>query len=78
LRNRGIRIWRVCFKLSAGLQRGGPASNEEIRGERLSRAEIVAMERTSRERFESFEKNCGKLIFQDRTLPVLDALPTPH
>ena len=41
---------------------GDPARNEEIRSERLSPEEIVALERSDPERFESLEKKCDKLI----------------
>ena len=41
---------------------GDPARNEEIKSERLSPEEIVALERADPERFESLQKRCDKLI----------------
>ena len=41
---------------------GDPKRNEEIKAERLSPEEIVAIERADPERFESMEKGCDKLI----------------
>jgi len=41
---------------------GNPRRNEEIRSERLSPEEIVAVERSDPERFQSLEKGCDKLI----------------
>jgi radical SAM protein with 4Fe4S-binding SPASM domain len=41
---------------------GDPTRNEEINSERLSPAEIVNLERSDPERFESLEKVCDKLI----------------
>jgi len=41
---------------------GDPARNEEIRSERLTPAEIVALERSDPERFQSLEKKCDTLI----------------
>ena len=41
---------------------GDPARNEEIKSERLSPEEIVALERSDPERFESLQKGCDKLI----------------
>lgn len=41
---------------------GDPARNEEIKSERLSPQEIVAIERADPERFESLLKGCDKLI----------------
>ena len=41
---------------------GDPARNEEIKSERLSPKEIVALERSDPERFESLQKRCDKLI----------------
>jgi len=41
---------------------GNPARNDEIRSERLSPEEIVALERSDPERFQSLEKGCDKLI----------------
>jgi radical SAM protein with 4Fe4S-binding SPASM domain len=40
--------------------------NEEIRSERLSAEEIVAIERADKERLQAFEKSCDKLILPDR------------
>jgi radical SAM protein with 4Fe4S-binding SPASM domain len=42
---------------------GNPERNEEIRAERLSPTEIVAIEQADEERFGSLEKDCDKLIF---------------
>ena len=39
-----------------------PVRNQEIKSERLSPAEIVALERSDPERFESLQKGCDKLI----------------
>ncbi len=41
---------------------GDPKRNEDIKAERLSPEEIVAIERADPERFESMEKGCDKLI----------------
>ena len=41
---------------------GDPVRNEEIKSERLSPEEIVAIERADSERFDSMEKNCDKFI----------------
>jgi radical SAM protein with 4Fe4S-binding SPASM domain len=41
---------------------GNPARNEEIRAERLSPAEVVAIERADEQRFSAMEKGCDKLI----------------
>jgi len=41
---------------------GGPMRNEEIKSERLSPKEIVELERSDPERFQSLEKSCDKLI----------------
>ena len=41
---------------------GNAARNEEIRAERLSPAEIVAVERADEQRFSILEKGCDKLI----------------
>jgi radical SAM protein with 4Fe4S-binding SPASM domain len=41
---------------------GDPVRNEEIKSERLSPEEIVALERSDPERFESLQKRCDKLI----------------
>ena len=41
---------------------GNPARNKEIKSERLSPAEIVSLERSDPERFQSLEKGCDKLI----------------
>ncbi len=45
---------------------GDPARNEEIRSERLSPEEIVALERADPERFQALEKGCDKLILSER------------
>jgi len=39
--------------------------NEEIRSERLSSAEFVALEKADKERFGAMEKNCDKLIMPE-------------
>ena len=44
---------------------GDSARNEEIRSERLPPEEIVALERADQDRFQSLEKNCGKLIMPE-------------
>jgi radical SAM protein with 4Fe4S-binding SPASM domain len=44
---------------------GDSKRNEDIKSERLSPEEIVAIERADVERFGSLEKNCDKLINQD-------------
>jgi radical SAM protein with 4Fe4S-binding SPASM domain len=41
---------------------GNPARNQEIRAERLSAREIVALERADRDRFQSLQKNRDKVI----------------
>jgi radical SAM protein with 4Fe4S-binding SPASM domain len=41
---------------------GNPERNEEIKSERLSPKEIVALERADAERFNSLMKNCARLI----------------
>jgi radical SAM protein with 4Fe4S-binding SPASM domain len=41
---------------------GNAARNEDIRAERLSPAEIVAIERADEQRFSALEKGCDKLI----------------
>jgi radical SAM protein with 4Fe4S-binding SPASM domain len=49
---------------------GDPARNEEIKSERLSPEEIVALERSDPERFESLQKRCDRLVvpeFAQRT-----------
>jgi len=45
---------------------GDARRNEDIRAERLTPAEIVALERTDPERFESLQKGCDKLIQRER------------
>ncbi len=47
--------------------------NEEIRSERLSPAEFVALEKADAERFGALEKNCDKLI-----VPALEHLACHH
>jgi radical SAM protein with 4Fe4S-binding SPASM domain len=44
---------------------GNLARNEEIRAERLSPDEIVALEGADQDRFQSLEKNCDKLIMPE-------------
>jgi len=46
---------------------GNPARNEEIKSERLSPEEIVAIEHADVERFASLEKNCASLINEEFT-----------
>jgi radical SAM protein with 4Fe4S-binding SPASM domain len=41
---------------------GNPARNEEVRAERLTPEEIVAIERADEERFSALQKGCDKLI----------------
>lgn len=45
---------------------GDPTRNEEIRSERLSAEEIVALERSDPERFESLQEGCDKLIMAEQ------------
>jgi radical SAM protein with 4Fe4S-binding SPASM domain len=45
---------------------GNPLRNEEIRSERLSPEQIVALERADPERFQALEKSCDRLILGDR------------
>jgi radical SAM protein with 4Fe4S-binding SPASM domain len=45
---------------------GDPVRNEEIRSERLSPEEIVALERSDPERFESLQAGCDQLILPER------------
>ncbi|MBU4447350.1 MAG: radical SAM protein [Proteobacteria bacterium] len=49
---------------------GNPLRNEEIRGQRLSPEEIVAIERADPERFLALNQNCGRLIGADRAHPA--------
>ena len=49
------------------------ARNEDIRSERLSPEEIVALEKNDRERFRALEKNCDKLI-----VPEFERLTCGH
>jgi len=44
---------------------GDQARNREIQSERLSPVEIVALEQSDQERFDSLKKGCGKLIVPD-------------
>jgi len=44
---------------------GNPKRNEEIKSERLSPEEIVALERSDPERFQALKKNCDNLIFPE-------------
>lgn len=44
---------------------GDPVRNAEIRAERLSAEEIVALERSDAQRFQTLKKNCGVLILED-------------
>ncbi len=44
---------------------GDPAGNREIKSERLSPGEIVALERMDSERFRSLEEGCDKLIIPE-------------
>jgi radical SAM protein with 4Fe4S-binding SPASM domain len=45
---------------------GDPIRNEEIKSERLTPEEIVALERSDPERFQALEEGCNKLIFRER------------
>ena len=49
------------------------ARNEEIRSERLTPEEIVALEKSDRERFHALEENCDKLI-----VPEFERLTCGH
>lgn len=53
---------------------GNPARNEEIRAERLSPAEIVAIERADEQRFSALEKECDKLIVPEFAHSACDHL----
>ena len=53
---------------------GDPQRNEEIRAERLSPEEIVAIEQGDEERAEALEKGCDKLIFPEYHGDVCDHL----
>jgi len=44
---------------------GNPKRNEEIKFERLTAEEIVAIEQADSERYNALEKNCDKLIMKD-------------
>lgn len=44
---------------------GNPLRNEEIKSERLSAEEIVAIEQSDSERRQALEKNCDKLIYPE-------------
>lgn len=44
---------------------GNPRRNDEIKKERLSSREIVALERADEERFASLSNNCGELIDEE-------------
>ena len=44
---------------------GDPVRNDEIRSERLSPEQIVALERADPERFQALEKTCDRLILND-------------
>jgi len=45
---------------------GDPRRNEEVRAERLSPEEIVAIERADQDRCQALEENCEKLIMLER------------
>jgi radical SAM protein with 4Fe4S-binding SPASM domain len=47
---------------------GNTQRNEEIRQERLTPDEVVSLERSDNDRFESLERNCDTLISNDATL----------
>jgi radical SAM protein with 4Fe4S-binding SPASM domain len=51
-----------------------PERNREIREERLSPAEIAAVEQADRERFGALRRECDKLILPDTELPVCNHL----
>ena len=53
---------------------GDPRRNEEIRGERLSPEEIVAIEQADEARATAMEKGCDKLIFPEHHGEVCDHL----
>lgn len=53
---------------------GNPARNAEIRAERLSPQEVVALERSDAERLESMERDCALLIDRDRGHDVCNHL----
>lgn len=53
---------------------GDPVRNREIRSERLSPGEVVAVERADEERFGALEKNCDKLIFSEGAQKSCDHL----
>ena len=53
---------------------GDPRRNEEIRGERLSPAEIAAIEQGDEQRAGALQKGCDKLIFPEYTGHVSDHL----
>jgi radical SAM protein with 4Fe4S-binding SPASM domain len=53
---------------------GDKTRNAEIRAERLSPEEIVAVERADAERFGALEKGCGDLIFEGDCGPACDHL----
>ena len=44
---------------------GDPVRNEEIRSERLSSEEVVALEQSDPDRFKSLEDNCDRVILPD-------------
>ena len=53
---------------------GDEARNAEIRGQRLSPAEIVAVERGDEERFGALQRGCDKLIGPDHEHVACDHL----
>jgi radical SAM protein with 4Fe4S-binding SPASM domain len=46
---------------------GDPTRNEEIRSERLSPEEIVALERADADRFQALQKGCDRMILGERS-----------
>ena len=53
---------------------GDPIRNAEIRSERLSPQEVVALERADSERFESLQKQCDRLIIPELSNNASDHL----
>ena len=53
---------------------GDAAGNAEIRGQRLSPAEIAAVERADNERFGALRRGCDKLIGPDHEEAACDHL----
>ncbi len=53
---------------------GDPQRNEEMRSERLSPAQIVAIEQADDERASALQRGCDSLVFPEYTGPVCDHL----